>query len=644
MASLLFVIAAAIIITGLGVSIISWLDRNQSLPESERLGFAFLVGCIPVSFAISMIGPWRLDGISMGAVAGTSFLLALPGLRAVPWRGFVAALSKEITTAASDRWLAILWIVTLFVTASSLIQGLAPPNDYDSLMYHLAVPRYDVELGHMGIPWDRQLPHVLFPGFSANFSRLALVLADDGAAQMIHGLFGVVAALGSSMLVRRLGYGHRTAILAAILFLAIRAVIWQMATVETDVTIAAYGIFAILAYLAWQEDGNYSKGILFGLIIGAGILVKLHGFVIAVSFAPLIIFHIIKDLRGTKRWVGTLWIGPLTALAMIAPHLIKMANLTGNPLFPLFNTLFNPGKPDFFGGLRSLNGTGNGILDLLAAPWNFSVLPMHYFDGMVLGAPYLLALCPLLLLDTGRRRWLPALSVAFVFYVIWFHLLSQQVRFLIQIAPILTAVAAVGGTALWRQTKGLVLLRAPLVLVFAILATNQLMFVAAYAGIRLPVALGLISDAIFHEKTPNMGGAHYKTCTYIADHLEPGEHYFASFNWIFYYCPQVPAIANNLPGNNKWWLESKTPEAISKQEFAAAMAAANPRYYLTARSYEKRRNLTGKTEMQKLEASDTRFGPYLEPVFEQLEPLFKGRYTSIYDGKEVINLLLQQGD
>jgi hypothetical protein len=642
MVSLFFVIVTAVIIIGLGVSVISWLDRDHNLPEGERLGFAFLVGCIPVSFSISLIGHWRLDGVSMAAVAGASLLLALPGLRALPWRGYVAALSEEATAAASDRWLALLWVGAVFIATSSLIQGLAPPNDYDSLMYHLAVPRYDVELGHMGIPWDRQLPHVLFPGFSANLSRLALVLADDGAAQMTHGLFGVVAALGSAMLVRRLGYGRHIALLASVLFFATRAVIWQMATVETDVTIAAYGIFAVLAYLAWQEGGSYSKGILFGLVIGAGILVKLHGFVIAVSFAPLIIFHIIKDLRGPKRWVGTLWIGPLTALTIITPHLIKMTILTGNPLFPLFNLLFNPGKPNFFGGLGSLNGTGNGIVDLLTAPWNFSVLPMHYFDGMILGAPYLLVLCPLLLLDTGRRRWLPVLSMAFVFYVIWFYMLSQQVRFLIQIAPMMTAVAAVGGAALWGRTKGLFLFRAPLVLVFAILAINQLMFVGAYAVIRLPAAFGLISDADFHEKTPNMGGAHFKTCTYIDENLKPGDRYFANFNWIFYYCPQVPAIANNLPGDNKWWLELKAPRAVSRQEFAAAMTVANPRYFLIARSYEKRRNLTGKTEIQKLKTSDTRFGPYLVPVLEELRPVSEGPYTAVYDGKEVIKLLRQQ--
>lgn len=639
MASLIFVLAVAVIITGLGISIVRLLDREGRLPEGERFGLSFLVGCIPVSFAISLIGPWRLDVVTMGGLAAASALLALPGLKAMPWRGYASTIRQEAIAAASDKWLALLWAVTLFVAASSLLQGLAPPNDYDSLMYHLAAPRFDVELGYMGIPWDRQLPHVLFPGFTANLSRLALVLADDGAAQMIHGLFGLIAALGSAMLVRRLGYGHHAALLAALLFLAIRAVIWQMATVETDVTLAAYAIFAVLSYLAWRQEGGYSKGVLFGLIVGAGILVKLHGLVIAAALAPLILYHVGKDLMGPRRFVRVVWVGPLVAMAVVIPHLIKMTNLTGNPLFPLFNPVFNPGKPDFFGGLETLNGTGNGVLDLLSAPWNFSILPMHYFDGMVLGAPYLLALCPLLLLDARRRQWLPVLSIAVVFYIIWFYMLSQQVRFLVQIAPIMTAVAAVGGTALWRRAKGLVLLRAPLVLVLTALAINQLMFVGAYAGIRLPAALGLISDAAFHEKTPTMGGAHYKTCTYIADNLKPGERYYANFNWIFYYCPQVAAITSNFPDDPKWWLDQKKPNPISRQEFVASIVAADPKFFLVAKRYASRRNLTGKTNMITLKPSNSRFGSYLLPVFEHLKPLSEGPYTAVYDGKEVIRLL-----
>lgn len=644
MTSLIFVLVACVIITGLGVSIVHLLDRDNRLPEGERLGLAFLIGCIPVSFAVSLIGPWRLDGLTMGILSAVCALLSLPGLKVLPWRNYRTTIIKEAQAASSGKWLLVLWILIFGIAASSLIQGLAPPNDYDSLMYHLAVPRFDVELGHMDIPWDRQLPHVLFPGFSANLSRLALVLADDGAAQMIHGVFGVIAAMGSAMLVRRLGYGHQIALLAALLFLAVRAVIWQMATVETDVTVAAYAIFSVLAYLSWRQEENYAKGILFGLLIGACILVKLHGYVVAISFAPLIIYHATKDLLGPKTWIRYVWVGPLTALALITPHLIRMTALTDNPLFPLFNPVFNPGKPNFFGGLGSLNGTGNGIFDLISAPWIFSVLPMHYFDGMVLGAPYLLALCPLIVLDAGRRRWLPVLSVALVFYLIWFYFLSQQVRFLVQIAPIFAALAAVGAAALWQHTRGMILLKTPLVVVLTILTLNQLLFVGAYTAIRLPAAIGLVSAADFHEKTPTLGGAHYKTCTFIADNLAAGERYFINFNWIFYYCPQVPAIANNLPGDGKWWLDTEKPRAISKQEFVDAIVAADPKLFLMAKGYAKRRNLIGKTELVILKASDSRFGAYLLPVFEQLKPLNEGRYTAVYDGKEVINLLRQQTD
>ena len=70
------------------------------------------------------------------------------------------------------------------------------------------------------------------------------------------------------------------------------------------------------------------------------------------------------------------------------------------------------------------------------------------FDGMILGAPLLLALAPLLVFERDRlARWGPALSVALVYYVEWFYLVGQQVRFLLPAFPVFAAMVAAGVAA-----------------------------------------------------------------------------------------------------------------------------------------------------------------------------------------------------
>jgi len=637
MAAIAFSVAFAVVAIGLGWPVVAALDRRGRLSPMEKLAIAPLVGGFAVYFGVFFVGLWRLDVVTMGVVAALLVVASVPGLRTAPWG---VALTGLRTLLAGRSW-AALWMATAAaVGVLSVLQGLAPPNDYDSMVYHLSMPRYDVENGVISIPWDRQLIHALFPAYGGNISRIALVLANDYAAQIIHGLFGLVAALGSGLLVRRLGYGAAVAAGAAAMFLCIRAVIWEMGTAETDIVFAAFVTLAVLAYLAFRQHHESGLAVIFGLMIGGAILVKLHGFVFAAAMAPLMVFDLAVRTGRTAKLDWRYAIGPLVALAVVLPHLVRVYVLTGNPVFPLFNSVLNPGKPEFLSDLSQSYGVGRDSLHLLSGPWNFSILPTYYFDGMVLGAPYLLAFCPLVLLDATWRRWLPVLSVATVFYVFWFYLLSQQVRFLVQLAPLMTPLAAVGVGALWERTQGRIALRGVFAAITVVFSLNQAMFVAAYAGIRLPPALGLIDAATFHAKTPTMNSANYETCSYIARNLKPGERYYSNARtFLSYYCPQAPAVRNHFADEAKWWLQATTLPPMTLAEFVERVEAANFRFFMTSHAVESRRNVSRRSEVSEPTADSTRFGPFLAPVFEQLEPLSKDSFTAVYDGPSVTRLL-----
>ena len=248
----------------------------------------------------------------------------------VGW-GKVGGKGLSFSEAGFFRFLLIL---TLLVAGIALIQGLAPPNDYDSMNYHLALPKYDLELGHKGIPWDRHIGVMFLPSLGGNLTRIALALVDDRAAQIIHGLFCGVAAIGSAMLTLRLGYGRIVAVLAALMFLCIRSVVWQMATVETDYLLAAALITALLLYLVYRKAPEERLAILLGILLGCAVLIKLSGFVFIAALGPIYLYDLIR-----RRVFRSDLLLALVFLIVITPHLVKSYLVTGNPFYPMLADL-----------------------------------------------------------------------------------------------------------------------------------------------------------------------------------------------------------------------------------------------------------------------------------------------------------------
>ncbi len=649
MASIGFVFFMAFVLVGLGWSVVRRLDAAGRLSTGETTVFAFAIGSIVLYFGVFLIGPYRLDGVSMWGLAALLTLAAAFGWRKMPLGKGPGILAGLPAWARAHPWEACLWAALVLVGGSSLIQGMAPPNDYDSLMYQLSFPRYDVERGFISIPWDRALPHAFFPRLGSNISRFALATMNDGVAQMMHGLFGLLAAAATGLVLRRLGYGRNLALTAALLFLVSRVVIWEMGSAETDVPLAAFAVLAMLAYLAFRQDGRMGLMALFGLMIGGGILFKLLGFAVALAFAPMIVADFVKGNRSR----AALAVGPLTALAVVLPHLIATYAVTGNPLYPLFVSVFNPDALSPFEGVESAFGTGRSLMDFVIGPWTIFVMPMHYYDGMVFGAPYFLALAPLAFLKKGNARiWLGALSFMLVYFVLWFWGFGQQTRFLLPLVPFLSGLSAVGLGVLWEMSSTGRARRAAVIGIVAVLGLNQALFVGIYTLLRVPPAVGLMDAAAYHARTPTMTGAYFGTCSYIAANLKPGERYL-SVTGAFqsYYCPQAPVVYNYFPDEARWWLTAKKPPTMDARDFVKRFEKWNFRYVMVSWAIETRRglkqvekneareNLAAKSETIVIGGSNSRFSAFLDPALDGLEPLVRGPMTAVYDGPAVLDAL-----
>ncbi len=620
-----------IVLTGAGRAVLAPVFRRIDLSRVEKGFVSFCGGTMILYFGVFGIGIYRLDFLSMAILSG--FLLALAA-----WGTVIAVKASEFVrprfTAKAEGFL---WIVCAGLTMVIVLQGFAPPTNYDSLNYHISYPKFDLEQGWISPPWDRGWPGMFFPALGSNMSRFALAIWDASLAQMLHGCFVAVCALGASAITLRLGYSRTVAAIAALLFLLLRVVSWQGATTETDLLIAGFATLSFLAYLGLRDANTTFWAILFGIMLGGAILAKYHGFPYIVAMAPLILY----DLARRKIGLGTIAISAVVSIVLISPHLAWNVWHTGNPIYPLFNTLFSPEEIEPLANLSGQYGVDRSILGLAITPWLFSIFPTSLYDGMVLGAPYLVALAPLVL--AGRAAvstWGSIAGVVAIYYVLWFFLLSQQVRFLLPVLPLLAAMSAGGLRDFWQVSKSFLPARAVVVSLGAVFFLTQASFAGAYALIRLPVSFGLMSKEHYLTKTPTFRQARYPACAYLTEHLKPGERYF-SITMVSFYCPQKAAIYRFFPEEEKWWL-TRMPDdqpPITLDDFVASLARHNVKYMMIPHSYERRRNDQSVASIEKPDLSKVRLGNEISDATQNLAPLAKGPFVSLYKAEEIVRNL-----
>ena len=630
MTGLIFAILLGSLALAAGWTVIRVLDRGAVFILPERLLAAFCLGCVMLYLGVFAVGPFRMNAAAMAAVVVAVGLIGVPG-----WPGFGRWLRQGEAGSALGRLIraepraALIWVITSVSLLCLLIQGLAPPSDYDSLNYHLALPQRDLEQGFIGPDWYG-IGFAFFPQLSEHLVRIALALGGEQATQPVTGLFGLALALATALVTRRLGFPPVAAALAALMVVSVRMTVWELSTCEVEPQLATFTTLTLLAAMVWRGGGGRAAAVLFGLAAAGGALVKYHGLVVAACFAPLLL----ADLAARRIRLAELGLAILAAAVLLAPHFVRNLILTGNPVFPLLNPLFQPGGADFVGFAQAF-GRSRSALDLLRVYWDVSILPTYYFDGVMLGAPYLLAFAPLVLAARGWWKLaLPMLVVILLYTIAWFWLLSQQVRFLAPILPYLTVLAAMGAHSAW--SGGGKAVRSAVAAAGLILAANQGLFVGVYAVLRLPPALGRVDALSYLDGTPTLLGSFYGACSYIRQRLGPEDWVLGILSPYSYYCPQARAVISPyLPEEQDYWAKGKPLPVLGPAELAKAMELLNVRFVVLPQEREIREGLYLTPEIRQTDIGGDRFGRLLAPVIGALTPLYKDRTAVVYDGREL---------
>ncbi len=428
-----------------------WLTH---LDRHEAFGLAGLLGLGLVGTASVVLG--LIPGFLKPALMIIGGLVTIGGLAVlVKVRGLIER------PARPAGWGVPAAAILGFLLLIPLLGVLSPSTamDWDSLAYHLAVPK--LWLGQNHVYYISTIHHSNFPFAIDALYLYGLSWGGEAGAKAFS---WCILLLGSQTLYgmsRRWNAGS-FAILAPIVFAGVPVVLWESGTAYVDVSHALYvGLGALysaeIVMLIRRSESVGGLPILAGLCWGLAMGTKLTGLQTFFAAGLCFVLFGIRDLRSFLRPAG---IVAGIALLVASPWFIKNIAFTGNPVFPFFYEVlggkgWDSWRAEIYANEQRSFGVGRDPLRIGHAIFGLSYQPGRYVNpaqqiggGMPTGA---IGLIPLVVYVawcvSGRMRGREAYLCAWagLSLGLWF-LLTQQSRYLAFIAvpaAVLVALAQV---------------------------------------------------------------------------------------------------------------------------------------------------------------------------------------------------------
>ena len=409
-------------------------DEAEKTVAGATLGLGMLALGTFALAAAGCLAPWAASGL-LGA-------LLIAGWSEV--RPTLDALADGGRRALERPWLCgLIGLPLIFALWACLV----PPHQYDSLVYHLALPQEYLRAGRLFAP-----PGIVYAHFPQNgemLFTLALAMGSDLLAQMYVWL---ATALTIGWL---LTFGRRitsAAPWAAALVATHTAVLLMSSTTYVEPLVMLWMTGSLLAFEASDEGRERGALLLSALFMGLALGTK--------YYAGLLAVLLVLRLAWRDRLKSAILFAAVAG-AVFAPWLIKNWIFVGNPVFPFLYKLFPATKlgwtselaAGYFQVLTEYGHAHGFLQDLVSLPVLLFRNPLRFGGGMdVLGdvgwdLTLWLWAYGLWAAWKGRERKGLALLTA-LYFAGWFST-GVVLRFLTALAPAMALVGA-AGVADWR--------------------------------------------------------------------------------------------------------------------------------------------------------------------------------------------------
>jgi len=264
-----------------------------------------------------LLGAWGAVGIGLAAIyiRPNKGKLSLPVIPAVP-------LSQSLPVVG----------VSLIVAAVGLIALIAPPNNTDSMIYHMSRVVHWIQnrsVAYYPTHITRQLHHT--PWAEMAIMNLQLLSSGDRFANLPQWFSMSGSLVAVSLLTRRLGGGADGQALAAVIAATLPMGILQGSSSQNDYVVsfwlACLIYYALVAAVNDRNDPMIVFGV--GAALGLAILTKSTAYIFAF---PFLVWFFFSSPRRV-RWKSTLVVA-CVALCLNLGHYWRNLDLYGAPLGP----------------------------------------------------------------------------------------------------------------------------------------------------------------------------------------------------------------------------------------------------------------------------------------------------------------------
>ncbi|MEK7551712.1 MAG: glycosyltransferase family 39 protein [Patescibacteria group bacterium] len=312
--------------------------------------------------------------------------------------------------------------------AINLIGVFGPEISFDSLWYHLTLPKLYLE--------NQNISH--FPGIVLYYSNMpkliemlyvgALSFDTEILAKLIHFIFGLLILVVIYKLSRKF-ISVEYSLIAALIFYSNLVVGWLSISSYVDLARTFFEVLSVFAFILFTKNNDRKYLLLSALILGLAITTKLVSIFSLGIFIILFILAYVNNRETLEKLIKNIFAFIFVSLCVPAPWFIFSYLNTGNPFYPYFSIPVD-------------GGSFINIPNLISLPKDILMVFVNTFDPI---SPLYLVFIPLLIMLYKKTDI--KVKYLFIYSLIAFFLwyLTQYfrgTRFLLPYLPIFSILCA----------------------------------------------------------------------------------------------------------------------------------------------------------------------------------------------------------
>lgn len=352
----------------------------------------------------------------------------------------------------SQKNIHIIIVVSIFLfTSSIMILAYTPPTSRDALIHHLAIPK--LWINHGGFYDLPFMTHSYYPMNIDLLYIIPLMFKNDIIPKYIHLSFALLTAYIIYWYLKK-RVSKTYALLGILIFLSTPIIIKLSTTVYVDLGLLFFSGLSLLTLFRWQEENFKIKWFIISAIsCGLALGTKYNGLIAFLLLILAVPYFYVRRTGDSLKAIRYGLFFLVISLAIFSPWIIKNYILTGNPIYPFYDSIFNKTTVN--------SGSNLSVFQIRRflygeSWWEIILIPLRIFfagkdgtpkqfDGVL--NPILLIFLPFSFLNKGGRkgedvRYL--LLFALLYFLMVFFKTDMRIRYILPMVTPLVILAVYG--------------------------------------------------------------------------------------------------------------------------------------------------------------------------------------------------------